>query len=116
MPQQSSHSTASILSSIDADLYEHLFLDRMSEEDRIQFLESFFFVIYMRVVQRILDSLSDADQNTLDSLMKSKTKDATTVRNFFQSHIPQFEQIEREEVGKYKKELIEDMQMKMQTV
>ncbi len=116
MNNQSQPSTASIASSIDGDLYEQLYLDRMSEDERLQFLESFFFVIYMRVVQRILDSLNHDDQNQLESMMKSRNKDVSSVRDFFQKHIPQFEKMEREEVGKYKKELIEDMGMQMQAI
>ncbi|MBI4600084.1 hypothetical protein HY732_04130 [Candidatus Uhrbacteria bacterium] len=111
---QNQSSLSSVASLVDVDLYTQLYLDRMSEEERIQFLESFFFVIYMRVVQRILDSLSDEDQNTLEGLMKSRTKDVDTVRIFLETHIPQFEQMERDEVAKYRKELIEDMDVRMQ--
>jgi hypothetical protein len=115
MPTNTSPSSpASITSFVDADLYEQLYLDRMSEDDRMQFLENFFFVIYMRVVQRVLDSLGDEEQTMLQGLMKSRSRDVAAVRDFFQKHIPQFEQMEREEVGKYKKELIEDMGAMMQ--
>lgn len=103
-----------LASFFDTDMLAELHLERLSDEDRMQFLETFLFVVYMRVLQRIIDSISDKDQEELDQLRKKNPNDLTPLREYLLSKVPAFPQIEKEEVNKYVKELVDDMQMKMQ--
>lgn len=98
----------------DGDMLARLHLERLSDEDRMQFLESFLFVVYMRVLQRIIDDISDKDQEELDRLRKKDSHDLQPLREYLLSRVPAFPQIEKEEIGKYVKELVDDMEMKMQ--
>jgi|GEM_PF-1798719 len=96
------------------DLLADLHLERLVGEDRIQFLESFLYVVYMRVLQRVIDSISTKDQEELDGLMKKNPDDLSPVREYLLSRIPEFPRIEKEVVGQYIKELVDDMNLKMQ--
>ncbi len=108
-PSQSS----SMPAYLGVDLFDELGIDNFSAEERMQFLESFLFTIYMRVMHRIMEETTEEDQKQLTTLINQRPMDFTKLRMFLATKFPSFDEIEKEEVSKYKKELLEDMKLHM---
>lgn len=88
------------------DLIKELELDRLPEERRDEILSQMSEIIQQRMLLRIFETLTPEDKDTLGSMLDAKA-DQEQVIHFLQAKIPTLDQIALDEIGKYKKEMID---------
>ncbi len=90
------------------NLLEELGIDKWPPEERDSFLESFADIIHMKIVGRLIDSMTGDQQRELDELLAQNPSD-TVLANSILKIIPDFETLVQEEIAIYKKQLLDDI-------
>ncbi|MDP3772468.1 MAG: DUF5663 domain-containing protein [bacterium] len=94
---------------LNADLFEELGMARLSQEQRVEFLEAFGGVIQQRLTIRLMKELSDEQKEQFDRLLDTHKDDAEALNSFLQKELPHFGHAMKEEIAGYKHELMERM-------
>lgn len=92
------------------DLFAELDLGSWPDEEREAFLESFGNVIQMRIITRLLAILDDTQKDAFEALLKDPGTDDAALAQFLMITVPTFEDIISEEIGFYKKQIIDQLQ------
>lgn len=91
------------------DLFEELGIKTLSPEERVSFLETFGNVLQQRLTFRVMEELSDAQKDKLETLLATQPDNDVLLGQFLATEIPNFQSVAEEEVASYKKELIDRM-------
>ena len=94
---------------LQANLFEELGFQNITQEQRMKFLESFLDVIQKRIMIRLLSEMSDRDKDELDTLTTNHPDDEAALGTFLQHAVPNFQAITEEEIAAYKKQLLDRM-------
>ncbi len=76
----------------------------LDDEKKVALLDKMSEVIQKRLTLRVLEKLSDSDQDEFEKIMD---KEPDKVSDFLQTKIPEFTEIIQEEIVKLKSEMIE---------
>ena len=94
---------------LNADLFVELGIERLTPEERIQFADSFGNVIHQRLIGRLMETLSDEQKDHLEALVTKNPNDGDAMFAYLAGAVPTLDDIAKEEVAAYKKELIDRM-------
>ncbi len=93
---------------VNLNLLEELGVEKWPQEERDAFLESFADVIHMKIVGRLIDTMTTEQQDDLDKLLAQNPSDVVLASAIL-TVIPDFETITQEEIAAYKKQLLDDI-------
>lgn len=86
------------------NIISELNLEMLDDEKKVALLDKMSEVIQKRLTLRVLEKLSDSDQDEFEKIMD---KEPDKVSDFLQTKIPEFTEIIQEEIVKLKSEMIE---------
>lgn len=89
------------------DLFKELGMEDISSEEREMFLEKIGEVIQQRLLIRFMDELTEDQKTRMEAMLANPDNDFTDIAQFLASEVANFQQITKEEVANYKKELID---------
>ena len=89
------------------DLIQHLGLEGLPEERKMEIILGFGRIIQQNVILRILDELKEKDKKEFDKFLVKKGDDQEAILKFLQSKIPNLDGIIQEEIEKFKKGSVE---------
>ena len=86
------------------NIISELNLEMLDDDKKIALLDKMSEVIQKRLTLRVLEKLSETDQDEFEKIMD---KEPDKVSDFLQTKIPEFTEMIQEEIVKLKKEMIE---------
>lgn len=89
------------------DLIEELGLENLSQEQQENILSDMGEIIQQRVMLRIIEELGDGNKDEFVKLLEEKKDRPEEIEGFIRAKIPEADDIMMEEIGAYKKEIIE---------
>ena len=90
------------------DLIKHLGLDNLPAEKKEEVILKMGGVIQQNILLRILRELDDKDKDEFDKILGENNDEKTL--EFIKSKLPNFDDLAKEEVAKFKEDVIERMQ------
>lgn len=88
------------------NIIKDLGFDKLPQKDQEEALLSAGRVIFQAVLIRVLDILSEEEKEEFEKIIAENPEDQEKIMNFLNSKIPDLEEISREEIANFKREVL----------
>lgn len=92
---------------LNTDIFKELGLENISENEKVELLLEMAKTVQMRISDRVINQLTEADQKKLDELMAKN--DDIAIDEFLTAKVPNIDDIAMEELVKFKQEMADEV-------
>lgn len=92
------------------DLFKELGIEDMPADQKIALAEQMFDVLLKSIMVGVLENLTPEKRDELSNLFDSAGENPQAVTDFLEREVPDYEDIAKEEIAKYKKFLVSNME------
>jgi len=96
---------------VEDNLITALGLDELSEEKKIELIMKWGDIVQKDILMRTLKELPEKDKKALDKLLAEKGENWDEITAFIESRLPNFDDIVKEEIQKFREEILASVQV-----